>query len=153
MSRTARVVAAALLVLPASAHAQRAGAWRDSALRLQAQIKALNDSVASGDSTVSEVARRGRMVVWASDGVRSVANQVLDRFIGDQRRWFGSSSLSDDGFRIVLRWPSTRSRSGLTRTQETLILAELPGSLPASSADQLMARRGHEAHDAGEASL
>jgi hypothetical protein len=129
-------------VLPA-ATAQRPEQWRDSALRLEVQVRALRDSLLQGDSTVAEVTRRDDLVIGASEQLRGTAAGALQRFIRARARWFGGATPSPAGFRIVLRSDATGGRDEwwLTAQMETVLLAGLPDSAGAMRTQRNVARR------------
>jgi len=126
MCSALRVMRCALCVLATPLAAQSAQQWRDSAARLTASVRLLRDSMLQGDSTVREVARRGDMVIGASETLRGEAAAAFERFTHVRQRWFGNAAPSDDGFRIVVRHGvPIPSRPGMSEWS-TVILAGLP---------------------------
>jgi hypothetical protein len=82
---------------------QQANAWHDSTVRLQARARLLEDSLMTGDSAATEVARRGDLAIAASPRQQSTAGAALDSFAVTRQRWFGSAMPSPSGFRIALQ--------------------------------------------------
>ena len=128
---------------PVGGVAQPAQRWRDSALGLERQVRALRDSLLQGDSTVVEVARRDDLVIGASEPLREAAAAALERFIGERSRWFGGASPSPGGFRIVLRsdLSSSLEVGGLPQELATVVLAGLPDSEGAVRVQRSVVRR------------
>ncbi len=126
MCRALRVLRSALCVLATPLAAQNAQQWRDSAERLAVRVRALRDSMLQGDSTVREVARRGDLVIGASETTRGAAAEALEQFVALRRRWFGDAAPSSDGFRIVLRSEEPHSRFMPGLEWATVVLAGLP---------------------------
>jgi hypothetical protein len=120
-----------LALVARTAFPQTAPAWRDSVQRLSAAYGALRDSVGDRDSTVVEVARRGRMVISASPRERAAARQALEYFAARRERWFGGAVPSPAGFRIAVRTRSGRNvfgrRNGYQdRYDGSIVLSGLP---------------------------
>jgi hypothetical protein len=122
------VTAAAIVALfPTAAIGQRAEAWGDSVQRLHALASALRDSMARGDSSTQEVARRGPFVVAASPNNRAVATDALEQFTAISDRWFGGALPSPGGFRLVVRTErATGTGFGRPREIGVVVLAALP---------------------------
>jgi hypothetical protein len=116
------------LFLPIRAPAQSVNAWRDSVVRLAAQVRSLRDSLIRGDSNTVELAQRGQLVMSGSRDQRKAAVTALDQFADATGRWFGTAVPSSDGFRIVvdLRPPRLESIDDARRTPGTLVLTGLP---------------------------
>jgi len=106
------LLACALLVavMPAICAAQRGAAWRDSAQRLSAVVKALGDSMLQSDSTVTEVSRTGDIVIAASPAQRRNAADAFQQFLRTTTPRFAGALPSPGGFRIVMR-TGTRPRA------------------------------------------
>lgn len=110
-SRATLALALGLSCLPVLCTAQQGIVWRDSAQRLDIAVRALRDSLLQGDSTVTEVARRGDLVIAASANDKGIAIAALQRF-GDVRdRWFSDAMPSSGGFRLVMHTQSDQPRS------------------------------------------
>lgn len=131
------LVAALLSASAVSLSAQEAARWRDTARRVEAEYRALRDSMVQGDSTVREVARSGDLVVGASDDLRRIAQLALDRIGLIRRRWFGGGFPFEAGFRIVIR-EQTEDR---TRPATMVVLSGLPDSGTAPRMDRTVPRR------------
>jgi hypothetical protein len=90
-----------------------------------------------GDSTVREVAQRGRVVIGASERLQSEARQALQRFLAGRGRWFGNASPTPSGFRIVLRSNLRGYRQFRAGDPVgTMVLAELPDSAGAARTER-----------------
>jgi hypothetical protein len=129
--------------LPPTVRAQHAERWRDSALRLEVQVRALRDSLLQGDSTVGEVARRDDLVIGASEQLRGIAAAAFEEFLLVRARWFGGASPSPAGFRIVLRSDVSIQNDEwwLPRELATVVLAGLPDSGGATRAQRAVVPR------------
>src|ERR1041384_1739068 len=126
MCSALRAMRYALCVLATPLAAQSAQQGKDSAEHLAASVRLLRDSLLQGDSTVREVARRGDMVIGASETLRGEAAAAFERFTHGRQRWVGDAAPSDDGFRIVVRHGvPIPSRPGMSEWS-TVILAGLP---------------------------
>ncbi|HEV8599793.1 MAG TPA: hypothetical protein VGQ69_10570 [Gemmatimonadales bacterium] len=116
--------------------------WRDSVVRLGLAVRALAESLRTGDSTVVEVSRRHGMVVRASRSIQAAGDLALERFLEAKRHWFGTALPSEGGFRILLRFSgeySTRRDEG--RVPEVLELAGMPDSVEATRVLRGVSRR------------
>jgi hypothetical protein len=102
-NRIILIAAALFCSLAITATAQQANAWHDSTVRLQARARLLEDSLMTGDSAATEVARRGDLVIAASPRQQSIAVPALDSFAATRQRWFGSAMPSPSGFRIAVQ--------------------------------------------------
>lgn len=92
------------LIMPSRAVGQQGARWRDSAQRLDVAVRALRDSMLQGDSTATEVSRRGDLVIAASPNQRRNALDAFARFMQVRNRRFNEPALpSSAGFRIVMR--------------------------------------------------
>jgi hypothetical protein len=115
------------LITHGRASGQDAQAWRDSAASVQASIRALRDSLIHGDSTATEVARLGNVVITASEDQRANALEAFRFFNSMRERYFGSALPTTGGFRIVLRTESGGVLSrGESREVGAVVLAGLP---------------------------
>ena len=134
MSRS--MFALAVLSLPALAlEAQSTAEWRETARKAEAEYRALRDSMLQGDSTVQEVARKGDLVLGASNDLRTVSLAAFARLVQVRDRWFGGRSPSPHGFRIVIReYPSDDGRQHATRM---VVLSGLPDSGMAIRIDRM----------------
>lgn len=122
MSRVS-VLLAAILALPSVLLGQDAAAWRDSALRLDAEAQIVRDSLRKADDAIQEVVRQSGLTASATTERRTMASQVLARFDSIRNRWFGDGMPGDLGFRIVLR---TEASWGSSRRPQALAIAGLP---------------------------
>lgn len=136
------IVAALLCTSAASLPAQEAARWRDTATRVEAEYRALRDSMVQGDSTVRDVARSGDLVVGASDDLRRIAQRALDRIVSIRKRWFGGRFPSEAGFRIVIR---SQAGDDPTRAASMVVLSGLPDSGSAPRMDRSVPRSQIEA--------
>ncbi|HEY3935610.1 MAG TPA: hypothetical protein VGL65_13445 [Gemmatimonadales bacterium] len=123
-------VAALLLALPLAARAQEANAWRDSLVRIAAQVQVLHDSLVQGDSGTVEIARHGNTAVAASLSQRDAALAAVHVFDSTTGRWFSGAVPSPDGFRIVVRTEQRRAdedrQYDVDRKVGSVVLAGLP---------------------------
>jgi hypothetical protein len=138
------------LLLPMQARAQSADAWRDSVVRLAAQVRSLRDSMVAGDSNTVELARRGNLVMSGSRDQRKAAVTALDQFTDATGRWFGTATPSSEGFRMEVGLTPARGASitEARRDQGSIKLTALPdtghalrsfrNSLPANVAATLI---------------
>lgn len=130
MSRAWLVALGAASTIVPRAAAQSAAAFRDSAIRISAEMVLLRDSLFDRDSTATEVVRRGSFVIAASPRQRANAAKALEDFLAAKLRWFGAAVPSPDGFRIVVR--STGNRDVFHRfgrpvaSDDEVVLVGLP---------------------------
>jgi len=126
--RAVFVFALGLWCLPALCTAQQGTAWRDSAQRLDIAIRALHDSLLQGDSTVTEVARRGDLVIAASANDKGIAIAALQRFGEVRDRWFGDAMPSSSGFRLVIHTRNDEPHAFYSDNQNVgaIVLVGLP---------------------------
>lgn len=136
------LVAALLGASAATLSAQDAAQWRDTVRRVEAEYRALRDSMVRGDSTVREVARSGDLVIGASGDLRRIAQLALDRIALVRKRWFGGGSPSEAGFRIVIR---EQAGEYPTRAPNMVVLSGLPDTGKAPRMDRTVPRREIEA--------
>lgn len=110
-----------------SAQARPAAEWRDSALRLTRELRALTDSMLKGDSTVQEVTRDDRLVIGATAGLRREAFSAFARIQGLRRRWFSDALPSPPGFHIALTSVDQVPAGSLGRgARQSMVLSSLP---------------------------
>jgi len=128
MRRRAGTLAALVIGLAiAPASGQDARAWRDSSKRVWATIRVLRDSLVQLDSTATEVARRGNLVMTASENQRSNALRAFPAFTRVTEPFFGRSLPVGGGFRIVLRTSTGEAFAwGESHEVGTVVLAGMP---------------------------
>lgn len=111
----------------ARAAAQSGALWKDSALVLSRQARALRDSIFTGDSTVQEVARDGTLRLGATPTLRGTALSAFARLREARARWFGSALPSEEGFRILLNGAGEQVWSfGASPDQGQVLLVGMP---------------------------
>lgn len=138
-----------ILATAGQAHAQDARAWRDSVLRLTADLRALRDSMVERDSNVVEVERRNGVVLSATPHEKAGAARAFQYFTEQRARWFGSALPSPGGFRLVVRTAQDRdilARFGdFNQWNGTVVLSGLPDTTDAARAQRAAAMKdlGH----------
>lgn len=103
MSRSAVLGFWCALLTPGTVGAQDAAAWRDSAVRLTAEVHAIRDSLVSRDSNLVELERRAGVVLSATPQNRAAALRAFRHFTAHRARWFGDALPSRGGFRLVIQ--------------------------------------------------
>ncbi len=148
MSRALVLVPFLAAALAGTAGAQDALAWRDSVIRLTAEVRAVRDSLVAPDSTVVEIERRNGVVLSATPPQKDAAARAFEYFTEQRARWFGAALPSPGGFRLVVQTTTARNiftRFGdVDRWTGVIVLTGLP-----DTADSAHAQRAAELEDLG----
>lgn len=126
----------AMLALPSVLPGQDAAAWRDSTHRLSAEVRIVRDSLRKVDDVLQEVVRQSSMTASATSVLQAMAAQVLAGFDSTRKRRFGEALPGTLGFRIVLRYGDSWTRS----KPQALAIAGLPDTGDAPRVSPLLSK-------------